>query len=72
MSFTFSDLVEEVRTLPVDEMTELRDVIDRELIHNRREEILANHNEGVELWKQGKLTPSSDADKIVRRLLDDE
>jgi hypothetical protein len=72
MSFTFSDLVEEVRLLPVEEMTELRSVIDRELIYSRRDEIHANHLEGVELWKQGKLTPSSDADEILNRLLNDE
>ena len=72
MSFTFSDLVEEVRILPPEEMAELRKVIDHELIRVRREEMLANRHEGIELWQQGNLSPSSDADEIMRRLLEDE
>ena len=68
MDHTFSDLVDEVRELPVSDMAELRSVIDHELIEARREEIYFNHLEGISLWEQGKLTPSSDSDEILRRL----
>jgi hypothetical protein len=68
MDRQFTDLVEEVRHLPSEEMAELKSVIERELIESRREEIHKNHLEGVELWKQGKLKPSSDVDEIMRRL----
>jgi hypothetical protein len=68
MNHTFSDLVDEVRELPVSDMAELRSVIDHELIEARREEIYLNHLEGISLWEQGKLTPSSDIDEIMRRL----
>ena len=72
MNNTFSELVDEVRSLPVGEMTELRNVIDHQLIDIRREEIHANHLEGIEMWKRGELVPSSDPDEILRRLLEDE
>jgi len=68
MDRDISELIEEVRHLPSEDMAELKSVIERELIEARREEIHRNHLEGVELWKQGKLKPTSDVDEIMRRL----
>jgi hypothetical protein len=68
MDRIFSDLVDEVRDLPTSDMVELKSVIDHELIEARRGEIYRNHLEGISLWEQGKLKPSSDIDEIMRRL----
>jgi len=65
---SFLDLVEAVRQRPVEEQIELQEILRHDLIDLRREEIYQNHLEGIALWEQGKLTPSSDVDEIMRRL----
>ena len=65
---TFSDLVEEVRHRPVDEMEELKHVLDHELIEVERERLYLEHLESVAEWESGKLKPTSDIDEFIRSL----
>ena len=65
---TFIDLVEEVRHRPVDEMEELRHVLDHELIEAERDRLYLEHLESVAEWNSGKLKPTSDVDVFMRSL----
>ena len=68
MTITFSDIVEGIRSLPLRAKFELRDVLDRELIEARREEIDRSHDETMAEWERGELHPTSDVNEIMRRL----
>ena len=68
MNLTFSDLVEEIRHRPIQEKIELKEVIDHDLIEERREEIYQNSLEGIRAWESGTLVPTSDIDELMRRL----
>ena len=66
---TFADLVEEVRSLPLIEKEELKEVLEHELTEAAREELHQGHLEASRLWKEGALpTPTSDIDELMRRL----
>lgn len=66
---TFADLVEEVRTLPVAEKVELKEVLEHELTEAARDELYRGHLEARRLWDEGALpTPTSDVDELMRRL----
>lgn len=51
----FADIVEEVTSLNMEEMQEIRDIISKILIEKRREEILKNHGEALKDAQEGKL-----------------
>ncbi len=68
MHLTFSDIVEGIRELPLGDKTELRELLDHELIAARRTEIDASHAETMAEWERGELTPTSDVNEIMRRL----
>jgi hypothetical protein len=66
---SFAELVQEARQLPIEEMVELREVLDRELTEAARDEFHAGHLEALQLFKEGKLpTPTSDVDVLIRSL----
>jgi hypothetical protein len=65
---TFSDLVEEVRHRPVEEMEELKHVLDHELIEAERDRLYMEHLESVAEWESGKLKPTSDIDEFMHSL----
>jgi hypothetical protein len=68
LSLTFSDIVDGIRQLPLDDKTELRELLDHELIAARRIEIDASHDETLAEWERGELIPTSDVDELMRRL----
>jgi hypothetical protein len=68
MSMTFVDLVEEARHRPVEEMEELKHVLDQELIEAERDRLYMEHLESVAEWEQGTLQPTSDLDAFIRSL----
>jgi predicted transcriptional regulator len=68
MSLTFSELVDEIRHLPLEDKLELKEVFDRDLIEARREEIYQNGLEGLRELEAGRLTPTSDIAEHIRRL----
>ena len=61
MSINFGDLVEEVKKLSPEEKEELKFLIERFLIEERREEIHKHYKESIEEFKKGKLEFSSDS-----------
>jgi hypothetical protein len=65
---TFLDLVEEVRHRPVEEMEELKHVLDHELIEAERDRLYLDHLESVSEWESGKLKPTSDIEEFLRSL----
>ncbi len=62
---SFADLVEEVRHRPIDKQVELQEILDRNLISLRREEIYQNHLASLEELKSGKVKFSSDVDELM-------
>lgn len=70
MELTFAGVVEEVRQLSIDEKQELAEIIERDLIEERRSEILRNCEEGRREYEAGKLVFSSNVDELMASLND--
>ena len=69
---SFADLVEEVRHRPLDEQFELQEILERNLISLRREEIYQNHLATIEEMKSGKVKFTSDIDELMSQINGDE
>jgi len=65
MSFTFSDLVEEIRLRPVEEKVEIREIIEHDLIHSERERMHLNHIESMREWEEGKVIAAKSVDDLL-------
>jgi hypothetical protein len=70
MEMTFAGVVDEVRQLSIDEKKELAEIIERDLIEERRSEILKNGEEAMKEYKEGKLVFSSNVDELMASLND--
>jgi hypothetical protein len=70
MELTFASVVDEVRQLSIDEKKELVDIIERDLIEERREEILRNCEDGRREYEEGKLVFSSNVEELMATLND--
>ena len=68
MSFTFSDLIEEIRQRPVEEKIEIKEILEHDLIQSERERMHQNHLESMREWEEGKITPAKNVDELIRRL----
>ena len=68
MSTTFATLVENLRSCSTEEMLELKTVLERALIDERRREIKANGRHNMEELKRGKLKFSSSIRELKRSL----
>lgn len=68
MSPSFETLVEEVRTRSTEEKQELKFLLERALIEERRHEIRANHRRSVDEMKRGKLKFSSSIRDLKKSL----
>jgi hypothetical protein len=68
MSATFETLVEQVRTCSSQEKEELKFVLERALIEERRGEIRANHRRSQDELKRGKLKFSSSVSELKKSL----
>ena len=71
MSANFADLVEEVKTLSIQEKLELHELIEKYLIEARRDEIYDSYALSVSELNQHKLEFSKDTDKLRGMLLND-
>ena len=71
MSSTFAKIVEEVKFLSVGEKQELRELIEKYLIEERREEIFDNYAQSVTELQEGKLEFSDYTDTLKGLLLND-
>jgi len=61
---TFSDVVEEIKGLSLEEKLELQLLLQQFLREERRDEIYASFKQAQVEEKQGKLTFSSDINKL--------
>ena len=71
MSANFAEIVEEVKTLSIQEKQELHQLIEKYLIEARRDEIYDGYVLSVSELDQGKLEFSSDKDVLRGMLFND-
>jgi len=71
MSTNFAEIVEEVKTLSIQEKRDLHELIGRYLIEARRDEIYNAYAHSLTELDQGKLEFSNDTDELKRMLLND-
>ena len=65
---TFADLVEEVRTLPLEEKVELKEVLEHELVEAERDRLYREHLESVKEWESGSLKTYTNVDDLIGSL----
>lgn len=68
MSATFATLAETLRSCSTEEKLELKSVLERALIDERRREIKANGRRSMEELKRGKLKFSSSISELKKSL----
>lgn len=68
MEKTFATVVDDVRQLSYEEREELRDVIDRSLVEERRDEILRNGAAAREAHGRNELKAYSNVDDLMAAL----
>lgn len=68
MSATFATLVENVRNCSTEEKLELKSVLERALIEERRREIKDNGRRSMDELKRGKLKFSSSISELKKSL----
>jgi hypothetical protein len=71
VSSNFADIVEEVKTLSIQEKQDLHHLIESYLIEARRDEIYNAYAHSLTELDQGKLEFSSDTDKLKEMLVND-
>lgn len=71
MSQSFAEVVEGIKQLSSAEKLELRELLKKYLIEERRHEILANSEAGLEELRAGELTTFSDTDTLMESLSHD-
>lgn len=65
---TFSEVVESVKKLSFEEKEELKSLVEKYLIEERREEFYQNHLLSQQRQKEGKLNFSSDINELMESL----
>ena len=68
MSYNFANVVEEVQKLSSEDKGELRFLLERYLIEERREEIYQNYNESLKELRENKLEFSSDINNKLKEI----
>jgi len=61
----FVDIVEEVTSLSIDEMEEIKRIIEKVLIEKRREEIAQSGEDAKTEYKEGKLKFYDNPDDLI-------
>jgi len=64
----FGNLVDEVRRLSTEEKEELKFLIEKYLLEERRDEIYENYQESLRELRAGKLRFSHDLNKLKKSL----
>jgi len=65
---SFTEIVDNIQNLPFDEKLEIKNLLDKYLIEERREEIYQNHLSAVEMADKGELKFSSNTDELMKML----
>lgn len=68
MSINFRDLVEEVKKLSLIEKEELKFLVERFVVEERRNEVNKHYKESIKEFKKGKLIFSKDLNKLKETL----
>jgi hypothetical protein len=68
VSTSFNEIVEEILNLPIDEKEEIKNIIDRSLVEDMREDIYKNYRTAKQEEKDGKLHFSSDLNSLKQQL----
>ena len=68
MNSNFAEVVEDVRQLTFDEKRELQDLLERDLIEERRREIFENGEQSKRELDSGRLEFSSNSDELMGQL----
>jgi len=55
MKSSFQELIESVEALPLDDQQILMDIINRRIIEQRREELVADMEESLEDYRKGEV-----------------
>ncbi len=64
----FSDLVEEIKLLDKEEKEELKNLLEKYIIEERREKILENYKESLKEVEKGELNFSKDISSLKKEL----
>ncbi len=67
-AFRFNDVVEKIYSLPLEEKMELKNLLERNISEERRNEIVTNFKKTKEEYQLGKLKFSSELDELKKML----
>ena len=65
---SFADITEEVYSLDYEEQLELKTLLEKYLIENRREELLSQHQEAIRMAIAGELVFTDNTEDLVNML----
>ena len=68
MQITFNDLVNNVRCLSLTEKIEIKEIVEKSIIDERRKEIHANYLLSKQEQMSNKLNFSNDIDKLKKMI----
>ncbi len=71
MSVIFADVVEEIKQLSSEEKNDLKNILERLLVEERREEIAREHKESREEYQAGKLNFSGNT-RDLKDMMDND
>ena len=64
MNTNFAEVVEQVKKLSIEDKEELRALLEKYLVDERREEVLKNYDQSLNELKEGKLEFSTDINRL--------
>jgi hypothetical protein len=67
MSSEFANVIEEVKKMPYEDKEELKFMIEKYLIEERRDEIFQNHEESQKELGAKKIKFSSDMNQLIEK-----
>jgi len=68
MQMTFNDLINKIRNLSLDEKIEIKEIIEKSIIDERRKEIQKHYLESKKEYNTGKLQFSRNISKLKKMI----
>jgi hypothetical protein len=68
MQMTFNDLINKIRNLSLDEKIEIKEIIEKSIIDERRKEIQKHYLESKKEYNNGKLQFSRNISKLKKMI----
>lgn len=65
---SFADITEEVYSLDYEEQLELKTLLDKYIVENRRAELLLQHQDALRMASAGELVFSDNTDELLKML----